>query len=137
MKLTVSQAADELGIGHDTMRARLRAAGHAPKARDTFSLIQIIEAFIGSLQREKIRAARLDNEEREEQRAIRRGQFVDKDSAKHALRAVLAPLRSRLMSLPAAIAFEANPDNPEMARKAIHTAIERALRDASGEREFK
>lgn len=135
MKWTIQQAANEWQINRKTLASRLRKAGHRFGAGQskTFTTLEIVDAVVPPLLRERIRETRERADKLAIDNASARRDQVPMSEAYKAIDAVVVPLRTELQSLPSTLAGRLNPSDPELARTALEDALRR-ITDTMGVR---
>lgn len=128
MNWTATNAAKEFGVSRETILRGLRGAGVDTKKNAAYPTRLIHKILAGDLKAEKIRETRaradlLELERREKEREI-----ITLSEAQAHQSAVLAPIRQRLMALPAEMASRTNPIDPKFARKALERWRDESLK---------
>lgn len=129
MKWSLKKGAAEFGLDFQTLAKRLQARGHELGRGCRYTTIDIMDAVVGNLEKEKIRLTRNQADVAELDRGERLGVLVPKESNHAAIASVLLPLRSMLMGMPSAVAPLCT--DPEVAMTAIDTEVKRILKTIS------
>ncbi len=120
MKLSLHKAATEFKTSRETLRRGLRSNGVPVTKGSEYSLLEIFNALAGDLKLERVRAARLDNEERERKAAIEKGELCNLQEVERVVWLEgLLPLKQAMDAMPASIAAQCNPDSPALAREVL------------------
>ncbi len=128
MKWTIHKAASEWLIDSKTLTKRLRAIGHDPKPRQTFSTSEISAAVCGDLTAERIRAERARADLMEQKRKENDRELVRLDDVQEMLQQMMAPIRSRLNAMPTELANRVNPTDPQLAKDAAQRWVDEAVK---------
>lgn len=129
MKWTIAQFAREMGIDDETLKRRIVAAGHEVKQGQEFQTKTLVDAYLGSLQREKIRLTSADADLKERERLELDGVLIRADAAKKLIAETLGPIRSTLVAWPAVLSARCNPGDPELARGVLSDAVKNLLNE--------
>lgn len=135
MKWTIRAACQEFNIDHITLKKRIIASGLTYEQDQKYTTMEIVAAYCGSLQQEKIKIARNEAALLEIELAEKKGELVPAASVEQAITAVMVPLRAQLLAIPSVIATRCNSAEPEVARVAIKEELERILRELGKETE--
>lgn len=118
-------AASELDIDRRTLTARLKAIGLDPKKGRTFTTREIVRAYIGDHQYEKILETRVKRELLEIEKAKAQRTLVELAEAEEILNNCLFPIDQRLAALPIEAAPLCNPSDPQLARAELQRWVDR------------
>jgi len=125
MRLTVNRASTELGIDRHTLTTRLKKIGLDPRPGRTFSLREIVRAFVGDHEQEKILETRVRRELLELEKAKADRTLVPLAEAEEILNNCLFPIDQRLAALPIEAAPLCNPSDPQLARAELQRWVDR------------
>ena len=121
--------AKALGISRERLQRQCSNAGIELKPKQKLSIRDALKAMTGGdLQAEKIRetAARADLMEMD--RREREGETVMLPEVQEMIQVMMAPVRSRLNSMPSELANRANPTDPQMAKDAAQRWVDEAVK---------
>lgn len=124
---TATTAAKALGIDPKTMNKRLRDRGHEIGQNRKYTLAEIVAAYLGDLEAERIRETRANADLKELELRRESGELVSMDEVQSMMNKVYLPMRQRLNALPSEMAAKTNPTDPEHARAQLNSWVDQAL----------
>jgi phage terminase Nu1 subunit (DNA packaging protein) len=133
MLWTIAKAAPEFGISRETLARRLREMGlEIPKGRRLrkpwLTTKQIMEAVVGSLEKEKTRATAAIADTRELANRVARGELIPGERMREIVRDCFGPIREALLGAPTQLAQKCNPADPPHAYAVITDWVDGVLR---------
>ena len=128
MNWTISAASREFSIDSRVLRARLRAEGHDDKRGARFPTAVILQAVVGSLERERIRETKARADLAEQEHARLAGDLMPTEDVKKLIAESLGPVRAALLALPSTAATRCNPTDPPHARAVLTECVDNILR---------
>lgn len=135
IRWTVDRASQEWGVSSMSLARWLRQAEHKPDKSGTFSTRQIDTAIHSDIKAERLRKIQLENELLTLERSEKSKELVSMEEATAILSNALAPVRQKLLALPAEMASRCNPSDPDLALAALAQWRDGALRFCRGEKE--
>lgn len=127
MKWTISKAVIEWNIDPKTLKKGLVERGLKIKKGSTYTTLEISAAIYGDLDYERTLETRERRKALEKENAERDGRTVVMEEVQALYTDALLPIRQRLLAMPSECAARANPTDPQFAREALQSWIDRTL----------
>jgi rRNA maturation endonuclease Nob1 len=117
--MTLHEAAEAFGKPRRTLERRLRDAGLKIGDGETYTVCEVHDALMGSLEAERIRETRARADLLEMERREKERDLVPLAEVDEMIRNTHLPVRQRLMALPSEMCSRCNPTDPQLAREAL------------------
>lgn len=125
-KLSISQAANELGVSRETVRRGLNRNGiKTGEPGQTYALREIFNAVSGDFRFERTRREKAAADKLELENTRERGELVNIPEMERLLwQTIYLPLRNELETLPERLAEIIAPGDAERVKKILRDAVE-------------
>lgn len=134
MTFTAEQLAKEFRVSTNTMGRALASAGYKTGKGRKFTVHQGHTALTkkgdskGSIQDERLRKIRLENELLEQERDRNAKVLVPIEQVQELVGRYTGPIRNAWLAMPTAMAARCNPTDPDVAKKALSEWRDNSLR---------